>query len=106
MSRNKCPKCHFEFDGERYFKERVDGPVSLIQNIEGKISEPLFKHRGELDEIAESILTICPNCKTEFPFYEYKLFGFLSSKNFKVIILFCIIAFMIFSVSVLMKDLM
>lgn len=106
MSNIKCPKCLFEFDAEKNFKERIGGPASSIQNINRKRSEPIFKKRSGLDEICESILTVCPNCKNEFPFAEYSFFGFLNPKSLKMIIILLLLGFILFAIAVLIKNVM
>ena len=106
MSNIKCPKCFFEFDAKKNFKERIDGPASFIQNIARIRSEPIFKKRNGSDEISEAVLTICPCCKNEFPFTEYRFFGFLSAKSVKIIIVVFILGMIFSAIASLITKLM
>lgn len=104
MSITKCPKCFFEFDAEENLKERVDGISSVIGNFARKRSEPLFK-KNNGDVISDSILTVCPSCKYEFPISTYKFFGILSAMNMRYLLIFFIGMFILFAVLILIKDL-
>ena len=105
MSNIKCPKCSFRFNAEENLKERINTASSFFQNIAQKRSEPLLNKNG-LDETSEAVLTMCPNCKNEFPFSEYKFFGFLNSRGMKLLLILTILGFMLFAVSILIKDLL
>ena len=100
----ECPKCNFEFDDEKYMKDKIDGPASFIQNIERKIKEPLFKAKNGLDKISESTLTVCPNCQNVSPFYEYKYFGFLGIKSFRLVLILFILGFILFVFTDLLQN--
>jgi len=111
MSNINCPKCLFQFNAEENFKYRIDGPASFpaafIRKIASKRHKPLFKKQNIfLDEISEAILTICPNCKNEFPFDSYRFFGFLSVKKFKTITILYILGFTLFVGALIIIELM
>jgi hypothetical protein len=105
MSNIKCPKCSFQFNAEENLKESINSASSFFQNIARKRSEPLLK-KNDLDETSEAVLTICPNCKNEFPFSEYKFFGFLNSRGMKLLLILIILGFILFAVASLIKDLL
>ena len=75
--KSKCPECQFSFEPKKHLKNGITGPASLV--IE------LHKHSkhgyNPFAQINEAVKTVCPNCKYEFPYKDYKFFGLLNTKT-------------------------
>ena len=73
--KDTCPKCQFSFIAKDHLKNGITGPISLIAVLLRPSKSNPF------EEFNEAIKTVCPNCNHEYPYKDYKFFGFIDRKS-------------------------
>lgn len=95
--KTNCPNCKFSFEAEDYLKNKISGPISLLGVLFNR--SPKLNPFAEMDE---SIKIVCPKCKYEFVYKEYKFFGLFGREAlhwgylFFLIIFLCAGGFLLF----------
>ena len=90
----KCPNCHCEIDKKKHLKGKL--PFSDIINIASWFS---YMNRLENFDLIE-----CPCCKFKFKSDEVKLFGFMTARQLKILLVIYFGAAILFAIFELIRN--